>query len=60
MKFQVNQKVIALTNPFNHTSQQRGYYILNDDNQWEFISSTLDSLTFETLFNKLNNLTPKY
>jgi len=23
MKFQVNQKVIALTNPFDHTSQQR-------------------------------------
>ena len=39
---------------------QGGYYILNDDNQWEFIASTLDSLTFEVLFNKLNTLTTKY
>ena len=31
---------------------QGGYYILNDENQWEFISKTLDSLTFEVLFNK--------
>ena len=38
---------------------QGGYYILNDENQWEFISKTLDSLTFEVLFNKLNNLTSK-
>ena len=38
---------------------QEGYYILNDENQWEFISNTLDSLTFEILFNKLNNLTSK-
>ena len=38
---------------------QGGYYILNDENQWEFISNTLDSLTFEILFNKLNNLTSK-
>jgi hypothetical protein len=35
---------------------QGGYYILNDDDQWEFICKTLDSLTFEILFNKLNNL----
>lgn len=39
---------------------QGGYYILNDEDQWEFISSTLDSLTFEVLFNKLNTLTPKH
>ena len=39
---------------------QGGYYILNDDNQWEFIASTLDSLAFEVLFNKLNSLTSKY
>ena len=39
---------------------QGGYYILNDDNQWELISGTLDSLTFEILFNKLNNLKSKY
>ena len=38
---------------------QGGYYILNDENQWEFISKTLDSLTFEVLFNKLNSLTSK-
>ena len=38
---------------------QGGYYILNDENQCEFISNTLDSLTFEILFNKLNNLTSK-
>ena len=38
---------------------QGGYYILNDENQWEFISNTLDSLTFEVLFDKLNKLTSK-
>ena len=38
---------------------QGGYYILNDENQWEFLSSTLAFLTFEILFNKLNNLTSK-
>ena len=38
---------------------QGGYYILNDENQWEFISKTLDFLTFEVLFNKLNSLTSK-
>ena len=36
-----------------------GYYILNRENKWELISNTLDSLTFEVLFNKLNNLTSK-
>ena len=38
---------------------QGGYYILNDENQWEFLSSTLAFLTFEILFNELNNLTSK-
>ena len=38
---------------------QGGYYILNDESQWEFLSSTLAFLTFEILFNKLNNLTHK-
>ena len=38
---------------------QGGYYILNDEHQWEFISKTLDFLTFEVLFNKLNSLTSK-
>ena len=38
---------------------QGGYYILNNENQWEFISNTLYSLTFEILFDKLNNLTSK-
>ena len=34
---------------------QGGYYILNDENQWEFISKTLDSLTFEVLINSLTS-----
>ena len=38
---------------------QGGYYILNNENKWEFISRTLAFLTFEILFNELDNLTSK-
>ena len=38
---------------------QGGYYILNNENKWEFISRTLKSLTFEILFNRLKNLISK-
>lgn len=35
---------------------QGGYYILDDDSRWQLLSGSLENVTFETLFNKLNNL----
>lgn len=35
---------------------QGGYYILNDELKWELISSTLDTLTFRELYEKLSKL----
>jgi bisphosphoglycerate-independent phosphoglycerate mutase (AlkP superfamily) len=39
---------------------QGGYYVLNDNNQWEFISRSLGTLTFEELYDKLFNLKHNY
>lgn len=35
---------------------QGGYYLLTNSNTWEFIGSCLNSITFATVFNKLNGL----
>ena len=39
---------------------QGGYYILTDDNTWEFFDRTLDLITFENLYIALSKLTNPY
>jgi hypothetical protein len=38
---------------------QGGYYVLNNDEKWDFLAGALSSLSFEVLFNKLTALKPK-
>jgi hypothetical protein len=38
---------------------QGGYYVLNDDSEWELVGMSLDSIPFRTIYNKLKSFKKK-